>query len=62
MYVEPIYLDEPQLGGSFVKRCALVTFRAIRSFGGYVTELPNPLLKAAADIRDAWEESSRPNS
>lgn len=45
-----------------VKTCALFTFRALRTVADYVSQLPAVATQAATDVRDAWEESSRPNA
>jgi hypothetical protein len=46
----------------FVKAGALLFFRGVRALAGYIAEVPAVATQAAADIADAWEESSRPNA
>jgi len=60
--VKPIPLFKTTSESSLVKSCALFAFRAVRSVADYVAELPDAATHAVADIRDAWEESSRPNA
>ncbi len=45
-----------------IKTCALFTFRALRTLGGYIAEIPAVATQAATDIADAWEESSKEES
>ena len=45
-----------------VKTCALFTFRALRTIADYASQLPAVATKAATDVAEAWEESSRPNA
>ncbi len=45
-----------------VKSCALFAFRALRTIGDYIAEIPDAATQAATDIAEAWEESSRPNA
>jgi|WetSurMetagenome_2_1015567.scaffolds.fasta_scaffold536652_1 hypothetical protein len=47
---------------TLVKSCALFFFRALRTVGDAIAEIPDVATKAASDIAEAWEESSRPNA
>ena len=60
--VQAVPLDAPQPTERLVKRGALSLFLAVRSAVAYSKELPAILGQAATDIREAWEESSRPNA
>lgn len=61
MKVQPIALSNTTNESSLTKTAALVTFRALRSVAGYVAELPAVATQVADDVRQAWEESRRPN-
>lgn len=45
-----------------VKSAALVTFRLVRATIEAAKTVPGIVSQAASDVRDAWEESSRPNA
>jgi hypothetical protein len=62
MKVQPVALSNTHNESSLTKTAALVTFRALRSVAGYVAELPAVATQVADDVRQAWEESSRPNA
>ncbi|MBU0752975.1 MAG: hypothetical protein KJ787_04050 [Gammaproteobacteria bacterium] len=61
-HLSPIPLSNPSEEGKVVKTCALFTFRALRTVADYVSQLPAVATQAANDVREAWEESSRPNA
>jgi ribosome-associated toxin RatA of RatAB toxin-antitoxin module len=44
-----------------VKRGARGFFRLVREVASYAEAAPAAVIQAAADVRSAWEESSRPN-
>lgn len=45
-----------------IKHGALAVFRLLRSGIEQAKTVPGLLQQAATDIREAWEESSRPNA
>ncbi|MEF8769812.1 hypothetical protein [Candidatus Accumulibacter contiguus] len=45
-----------------IKSAALVTFRFVRATINAAKTVPGIVGQAASDVRDAWEESSRPNA
>ncbi|MEF8699081.1 MAG: hypothetical protein V5B32_03135 [Candidatus Accumulibacter sp. UW26] len=45
-----------------IKSAALVTFRFVRATINAAKTVPGIVSQAASDVRDAWEESSRPNA
>ena len=45
-----------------IKSAALVTFRFVRATINAAKTVPGIVNQAASDVRDAWEESSRPNA
>ncbi len=47
---------------TIVKSGALMFFRALRTVGDYIAEIPAVATQAATDIADAWEESSKEES
>ncbi len=61
--VQPITLTPASLQSSerIVKRGALSAFRLLRAAIGQASTVPDILVQASADVRDAWQESSRPN-
>lgn len=63
--VQPIRLN-PDLTvvheDSLVKQGALATFRAVRFLMAQSKKTPGLLQQAVVDVREAWEESSRPNA
>ena len=44
------------------KRGALILFRGLRALSEQVAKAPGVLAQASADVREAWEQSSRPNA
>jgi hypothetical protein len=60
--VQPIRLSVAQPTERLVKRGALTFFRVVRSVVDHSKEVPGLLEQAAHDVRQAWEESSRPNA
>jgi hypothetical protein len=63
VHVQPIALTPASLQSSerIVKRGALSAFRLLRAAIGQASTVPGILAQASADVRDAWQESSRPN-
>ena len=61
--VQPIALKPASFHTSerLVKRGALTAFRLLRVAIGQASTVPGILAQASADVRDAWQESSRPN-
>ncbi|MEI7431520.1 MAG: hypothetical protein WCL27_13780 [Betaproteobacteria bacterium] len=61
--VQPIALTpaHPVTSERLVKRGALTAFRLIRAAIGQAATVPGILAQASTDVRDAWQESSRPN-
>jgi hypothetical protein len=57
-----VQLSTASEDSTVVKTCALFTFRALRTLGEYIAEIPAVATQAATDIAEAWEESSRPNA
>lgn len=55
--VRAVQLSSPD-ESTFVKTCALFTFRTLRTVADYASQLPEVATKAAADIAEAWEESA----
>ena len=49
---------------TLLKRCALTTFRGVRSVAAIAESVPSSLQQAARDVADAWRESAdpRPNA
>jgi hypothetical protein len=47
---------------SVVKQGALATFKAVRFLMAQSKKAPGLLQQAVSDVREAWEESSRPNA
>lgn len=45
-----------------IKQGALTMFRLLRSAMNQAKTVPGIVQQAATDIREAWEESSRPNA
>ena len=64
VHVQPIALTPAaqQSSESIVKRSALSAFRLLRAAIGQASTVPGMLAQASADVRDAWQESSRPNA
>lgn len=63
MKVQPIPLSSvPSTDFSRpVKRGALAVFRLMRSAAAKASSVPGLVAQASRDVREAWEESSRPN-
>lgn len=59
---QSVPLSSTSSSNSLVKESALLFFKSIRVVASYVSELPEAATQAAKDVRDAWEESSRPNA
>lgn len=57
---QAVQLSNPAEESTVVKTCALFTFRALRTLGGYIAEIPVIASDAVADVADAWEESAHP--
>lgn len=53
--------SKPAPQASLVKRCALGLFRTVRVVTEHGQGLPAKLTQSAADIREAWQETARPN-
>jgi len=47
---------------SVVKQGALTTFRALRYLMAQSRKAPGLMQQAAQEIREAWQESARPNA
>lgn len=61
-HLQPVQLVSMSADGSTVKRGALATFKLLRSAMEQAKTVPGIVQQAATDIREAWEESSRPNA
>lgn len=64
MQVQPIRLNADLTvtkQESLVKQGALGTFRALRYLLAQGKKAPGLLQQAVVDVREAWEETSRPN-
>ena len=61
IHVRAVPLSNVSTGERLVKRGALVTFRALRAVLEQARKAPGFLAQASADVRDAWQESARPN-
>jgi hypothetical protein len=59
---QAVPLSNPTSEERLVKRSALFTFRAVRYLTAQARKAPGILQQAADDVRQAWEESSRPNA
>ena len=62
--VQPVPLTQADAESEtrIVKSAALVTFRFVRATINAAKTVPGIVSQAASDVRDAWEESSRPNA
>jgi hypothetical protein len=58
---QAVRLSDPSSGERFVKRGALVAFRALRALTAQAVKALGVLAQASADVREAWEQS-RPNA
>ena len=58
--VQPVRLNPAKAAGesTLVKSTALMTFRFLRSAIEAAKTVPGLVEQAAADVRDAWEESN----
>jgi len=45
----------------WVKSASLMLFRGLRAAAEAAMEVPGIVEQAVSDVREAWEESSRPN-
>ena len=61
MKVEPVDLKTEE-SGRVVKSLALFTFRALRYVAEQAAAVPDAVVQAAADVREAWNESSNPKA
>jgi hypothetical protein len=64
IHVQPIALTPATVQHSerLVKRGALTAFRLLRAACAQASTVPGILAQASADVREAWQESSRPNA
>jgi hypothetical protein len=64
IHVQPIALTPATVQHSerLVKRSALTAFRLLRAACAQASTVPGILAQASADVREAWQESSRPNA
>ena len=64
IHVQPIALTPVRSSSSerLVKRGALTAFRLLHAACAQASTVPGLLAQASADVRDAWQESSRPNA
>jgi hypothetical protein len=64
IHVQPIALTPITVQSSerLVKRGALTAFRLLRAACAQASTVPGILAQASADVREAWQESSRPNA
>jgi hypothetical protein len=61
MKVLALPLSNSQHPDRLVKRAALSAFSALRIVAEHANKAPGILTQASADVRDAWQESARPN-
>ena len=59
---QSIQLSNTIADDRIVKTGALMFFRAVRTVADYASQLPAVATQAASDVRQAWEESRRPNA
>lgn len=59
--VKAIQLSNVSSGERLVKRGALVALRVLRGITNQAKKAPGLLAQASAGVRDAWQESARPN-
>lgn len=59
---QSIQLSNTTADDRIVKTGALMFFRAVRTVADYASQLPAVATQAASDVRQAWEESRRPNA
>jgi hypothetical protein len=55
-----IQLSSPTEESTVVKTAALFTFRALRTLGGYIAQIPVIAADAVEEVSAAWEESASP--
>lgn len=60
--VQAIPLSDSQPSERIVKRGALLLFRGIHALATQAAKAPGVIAQASADVREAWEQSSRPNA
>ena len=59
--VQPISINPSKTESRLVKQGAFAVFRALRVIADQAKKTPGILAQASVDVREAWEESSRPN-
>jgi hypothetical protein len=59
--ISPVQLDT-QPAERVVKRGAFLAFTALRGLARQSSKVPGLLQQAAQDIKEAWQESARPNA
>lgn len=57
----PIPLATDSSKSRWVKSASLLLFRGLRAAAEAAMEVPGIVEQAVSDVREAWEESSRPN-
>lgn len=57
----PIPLAPDACETRWVKSASLLLFRGLRAAAEAAMEVPGIVEQAVSDVREAWEESSRPN-
>ncbi|MBK7815017.1 MAG: hypothetical protein IPJ52_12320 [Rhodocyclaceae bacterium] len=62
MKVVPIPLAVPQPQERIVKRGASLAFRTLFAIAEQAKKAPGLIKQAADDVRDAWQETARPNA
>ncbi|MBK6357126.1 MAG: hypothetical protein IPF44_10565 [Betaproteobacteria bacterium] len=62
--VQPVRLTPANAEGEsrLIKSTALMAFRFLRTTIEAAKTVPGIVAEAASDVREAWEESSRPNA
>lgn len=58
----PVPLTKGTSDSRWIKSASLLLFRSARSAIEAAKEVPGIIEKAVSDVREAWEESSRPNA
>jgi hypothetical protein len=59
--VQSIQLNPDKPAQRVVKRSALLAFTALRGLAKQSSKVPGLLAQASKDIKEAWQESARPN-
>lgn len=59
---DPIPLSSDASNARLVKSASLLLFRGVRAAVEAAKEVPGVVEQAVSDVREAWEESSRPNA